>query len=130
MRFTARYAALLLLFFSAAAQPPSLTPTATRLSLGARRALDRQAATTAGMAWARGLLALLIIPPLLMIAWHLWHDPGTPLVLRMLHARALELLGARAEDGEALARDLRNMARRARNRELEESAQGGQGRSE
>ncbi len=76
------------------------------------------------MAWLRGLLALLVLPPLLMLLHALWVDPGTPLVLRMLHARALELAGVEGA-GAGLARELRNSARDVRNAELAAAAAAG-----
>jgi len=76
------------------------------------------ASVAEGWMWFRAALLLFVAPPLALLLWTVYKDPGTPIVLRMLHARALEVLGMQGLPPEELARAMRNDARRARRWEL------------
>jgi hypothetical protein len=114
--------ALLSLVALAAAEDPSPSP--KRLSIGAQRRLKAAATVTYGWMWFRASLLLFFGPPLALLVWALYRDPGTPIVLRLLHARAVEVLGLAGASPEELARQLRNDARRVRRWELGVGAEG------
>lgn len=99
-------------------------PSPARLSIGAQRRLRIAATVTSGWMWFRAALLLFFGPPLALLLWSIYRDPGTPIVLRMLHARALELLGFEPPAAAELARALREDARRVRRWELGVQAPG------
>jgi hypothetical protein len=101
---------------SPAASPP-------RLSLGAQRRMRAAQTVASGWQWFRAALLLFFGPPVALLIWSIYMDPGTPIVLRMLHARALEVAGWEPSRAE-LEAQLRNAARRVRRWELGAGAEG------
>lgn len=72
----------------------------------------------------RLLLAVLFVPPLITLMWALWISPQTPILARILWARARELAG-RELPPEEVEEGIRTSAERVRRRLKRGEQQGG-----